>query len=97
MNLAAVMVSVAEANCKPKQDSKRRSADKLVFGKSSISSTLLVCGNSDFGWREAGASLIHILLLVVVPIAAPTQSPMCEGKIVEVIPHRLCKGLVITL
>ena len=70
MNLAAVMVSVAETDCKQKQDSKRRRADKLVFGKSSISSALLVCGNADFGWQEAGASLIYILLLAVVPISS---------------------------
>jgi hypothetical protein len=70
INLAAVMVSVAETNCKQKQDSKTRIADKLVFGKSSISSALLVCGNADFGWQEAGASLIHILILVVVPISS---------------------------
>jgi hypothetical protein len=54
MNLAAVMVSVAEPNCKQKQDSKTRRADKLVFRTSSIGSTLLVCENADFGWQEAG-------------------------------------------
>jgi hypothetical protein len=31
----------------------------------------------------------------VVP--APTQGPMCEGEIVGVVPHRLWKGLVVSL
>jgi hypothetical protein len=53
MNLAAVMVSVAEQNFKQKQNSKTRRADKLVFQTSPIGSTLLVFENSNFGWPDA--------------------------------------------
>jgi len=68
MNLAAVMVSVAEPNFKQKQDSKTRRADKLVFRSSPIGSTLLVFENSDFGWLDADfESIIDSLLLVLLP------------------------------
>jgi hypothetical protein len=71
MNLAAVMVSVAEQNFKQKQNSKTRRADKLVFRTSPIGSTLLVFENSDFGWPDADfESIVDSLLQVLLPFSS---------------------------
>jgi len=46
-------------------------------------------------YQQVSGPIIYMREKRVVP--APTQGPMCEGEIVGVVPHRLWKGLVVSL